>query len=154
MWAVARRPRWIAALVLALAIAGGFAALGQWQLARSIESGVVSEVETEVPVPLEQVATPGGAVPTDAVGQLVEFDATFVPGDAVILVDRLIESNRGCWVVAHAVTGDGASIAVALGWAADEDAAAAAIAQFEASTPPSISLTGSTPFERSSALAE
>ena len=41
MFEVARQPKWIIALVVALAVAGGFAALGQWQLERSIESGVV-----------------------------------------------------------------------------------------------------------------
>ncbi len=137
MFEIARRPRWIAALVLALAIAGGFAALGQWQLARSIESGMASEAESEVAEPLEAVATTGGPLTTDAIGQLVEFEATFVPGDSVVLVDRLTTSERGAWVVAHAVTGDGASVAVALGWAEDEDAAAAAIARFESSTPSS-----------------
>ena len=30
MWRVARRPKWIAALVLALVVAGVFAFLGQW----------------------------------------------------------------------------------------------------------------------------
>lgn len=140
MLAIALRPRWIAALVVALAIAAGFAALGQWQLARSIESGVESETDTEVAVPLQSVATVNGPVATDAVGQFVQFDASFVAGDSVILVDRLIETDRGCWVVVHAVVSDGgsddgASIAVALGWAPDVDAAAAAIAQFESSTP-------------------
>jgi cytochrome oxidase assembly protein ShyY1 len=135
MFQVARRPKWIGALVLALAIAGGFAALGQWQLERSIESGVVSDAQSEVPAPLESIATPNAPLTTDEVGQLVEADLTFVPGDSVILVDRLVESNRGSWAVAHAVTRDGTSIAVALGWAEDEDAAAAAIAEFESSTP-------------------
>ena len=40
---IARRPRWIGALVLALALAAGFAALGQWQLSRSIENAIVAE---------------------------------------------------------------------------------------------------------------
>ncbi len=142
MFEIARRPKWIAALVFALAVVGGFAALGQWQLSRSIEGGEVQGVESEQYVPLESVATTGGPLTTDAVGQLVEFDVTYVPGDSVILVDRLVESERGSWVVAHGVVsgageGDGASIAVALGWVADEDAAAAAIAEFEASTPTS-----------------
>ena len=134
MFEIARRPRWIGALGVALAIAAGFAALGQWQVARSIEDGVVSEAESEVTVPLDTIATINGPLTTDALGQLVEFDATFVPGDSVVLVDRLVTSERGSWVVAHAVTGDGASIAVALGWAADENAAAAAILEFESST--------------------
>ena len=142
MFEVARRPKWIAALIFALAIAAGFAALGQWQLARSVEGGVITDVGSEVTVPLESVATINETLTTDAVGQLVDLDATYVPGDSVILADRLVESDRGYWVVAHAVvsggaTGDGASIAVALGWAADEDAAAVAIAEFESATPSS-----------------
>ncbi len=139
MFEIARRPKWIGALLLALAIAGGFAALGQWQLERSLEGGAVTETESEVAVPLETVATINGPLTTEAVGQLVELDVTYVPGDSVVLSNRLVESERGYWVVAHGVVsggaGDGASIAVALGWAAHEDAAAAAIAQFESSTP-------------------
>ena len=41
------RPRWVAMLVLALAVAAGFALLGQWQLDRAIASGVVVERPTE-----------------------------------------------------------------------------------------------------------
>ena len=37
MWSVARRPRWIAALILALGVAAGFAALGQWQVGRAVQ---------------------------------------------------------------------------------------------------------------------
>ena len=58
MWQVARRPRWIAALVLALGVASAFAALGQWQLARSVEGGQVTEEQTESSVPLTSIAVP------------------------------------------------------------------------------------------------
>ena len=34
VWRVAVRPRWLAALALALVVAAVFAALGQWQLER------------------------------------------------------------------------------------------------------------------------
>src|SRR3954468_15048029 len=101
MLAIALRPKWILALLFALAVAAGFAALGQWQLSRSIESGAVPQVETEQAVPLESVATPNGPLRTDAVGQLVDVEATYVPGDTIVLVDRLIQTDRGSWVVAH-----------------------------------------------------
>ncbi len=122
MWQIARRPRWIGALVLALAIAGAFAALGQWQLARSFESAAPSEVLTEDVVPLETVSTPQQPVFADAIGQQVTVEASFVPGDYVILSDRIndVGSAPGFWVVGHAVAADGASIAVALGWAPTE----------------------------------
>ena len=38
-------------LVLALAVAAGFAALVQWQLARSVATGTVVVRTTETPVP-------------------------------------------------------------------------------------------------------
>ena len=127
VWQIARRPRWIAALILALAIAGGFAALGQWQLERSFESAAPREEQTEVVVPLDTVSQPQHFVPDSATGQLVRVDATFVPGDYVVLSDRINDAGPGYWVVGHAVTAEGASLAVALGWAPSTDAAADAI---------------------------
>jgi len=135
VWAVARRPRWIAALLLALAIAGGFAALGQWQLARSVESAAPREELTEVVVPLDEVSQPQAFVPDSATGQLVSVDAEFIPGDYSVLSDRINTSDPGFWVVGHAVVENGASLAVALGWAATADAASAAIDELESSAP-------------------
>ena len=141
VWQVARRPRWIAALLLALAIAGGFAALGQWQLARSFESAAPRDEQTEVVVPLEKVSQPQQPVPDSATGQLVTVDAQFVAGDYTVLSDRINVSAPGYWVVGHAVAANGASLAVALGWAATEDAAADAVASLD-SAPPDGALTG------------
>ena len=117
------------------AIAAGFAALGQWQLARSVEGGTVSGAESEVPVPSR--AWPRRTHRSRRIcrsGSSSRSTLTFVPGDSVILVDRLIESNRGSWAVAHAKPAT-ARASPSPGWAADEDAAAAAIAEFESSTP-------------------
>lgn len=134
-WAVARRPRWIAALVLSLAIAGGFAALGQWQLERSFESAAPRDEETEKVVPLDTVTQPQQPVLDSATGQRVSVDATFVPGDWVVLSDRINHSGPGYWVTGHALTAEGASLAVALGWAATEDAAADAVHALDAEAP-------------------
>lgn len=141
-WEVARRPRWILALLLALVIAGAFAALGQWQLSRSVESAVAPDQQTEVLVELATVAEPQRPVTTRASGQSVTVVAGFVPGDYVVLSDRINVAGPGYWVVGHAIDADGASLAVALGWAPDRDAAASAIRSLEStaprpSTPPS-----------------
>ncbi len=141
MWAVARRPRWIAALLLALAIAGGFAALGQWQLERSFESAAPRGEQTEVVVPLDDVSQPQTFVPDSATGQLVTVEATFVSGDYTVLSDRINLAAPGFWVVGHALAPNGASLAVALGWAATADAAAEAVRTLEQS-PPDGTLTG------------
>jgi surfeit locus 1 family protein len=126
-WAIARRPRWIAALLLCLAVAGGFAALGQWQLSRSVDTGqVVGAPDTETPVPLTSIAQPQSAVTQPQFGRRVTVSGVLVPGDLVVLTDRDNGAGPGAWLVGHLRTDDGVSLVVALGWAPDADAAAAA----------------------------
>ena len=119
------RPRWIAALLLALAIAAAFALLGQWQLDRAISSGVVVERSTETVQPLTETVSPDGPPAQVAEGQLIRTTGSYVPGDEQIITGRHNGGASGYWVVSHFVTEAGASIAVARGWTADADQAAA-----------------------------
>lgn len=129
------RPRWVLALVLALAAAAGFALLGQWQLERAIASGVVVHRSTEKVLPLEDVVQPDGPARQAATGQKVRVSGTFVPGDDQIIADRFNGGNKGFWVVSHFVaSSDSASIPVARGWAADEASARAAGRKLQADT--------------------
>jgi surfeit locus 1 family protein len=125
-WAVARRPRWIGALLLALAIAAGFSALGQWQLARSVASAPVDLSNTETPVVLSSLAKPGMAVTSTQVGRMVTTSGTLVAGDYVVLSKRLNGGTAGFWLVGHVTTQSGAELAVALGWARTRAQAVAA----------------------------
>ena len=129
-WQIARRPRWIAALALALGVAAAFAALGQWQLERSLETAVVDERDTETPVPLDSIADPQQVMTTEASGRVVTVSGTWVDGDDVIVTGRLsgagdaggadsgAEGEPGDWVVRHFATENGASVAVAVGFVA------------------------------------
>lgn len=126
MWTVARRPKWIAMLVLALAVAAGFAGLGQWQLQRSIDSGTVVERETETIRPLTEVAAPQQAFTEAAAGQLVQAEGEFVAGDFLVLSERFNDGTEGYWVVGQLQTDD-AALAVALGWAPTEERAESVI---------------------------
>lgn len=127
-WAIARRPRWIAALLLCLAIAGGFAALGQWQLSRSVENADVADApDTEVAVPLGSIAEPQTEVTQPQLGRRVTVEGEFVASDFTVLTGRNNGGDAdGAWLVGHLVTGDGVTLAVALGWAPDAASAAAA----------------------------
>jgi len=136
------QPRWIAALLLALAIAAGFAALGQWQLARAISTGEVVERSTEVVQPLTDTLAPDGPPEQIAEGQMVETAGSFVPGDEQLIAERQNGGESGYWVVSHFVTVEGASIAVARGWAADADEAAAAADRLAAEPSTEQPLTG------------
>ena len=113
-------PRWIAALVLSLAIAAGFAALGQWQLGRSVDNAQTVEIDTETAVPLAEIAEPGGGMTETQLGRIVTVSGEFVPADTIVLTGRGDGSgDTGSWLVGHLVTADGVSLAVALGWSAD-----------------------------------
>jgi cytochrome oxidase assembly protein ShyY1 len=124
MWAVARRPRWIALLLLALALAGTFAGLGKWQLQRSIENGKPGPAATETLRSLNAIAKPQSAMPEDLAGQKVRVRGHFAPDDAIVLTGR---SGGGSFqTVGNFVDeGSGASLPVVIGYA---DSRAAALA--------------------------
>jgi surfeit locus 1 family protein len=138
MWSVARRPRWIAMLVLALAVAAGFAALSQWQLARSVATGTVVVRNTETPVALESIAQPQHPVTTASDGQLVTVAGAWAPHDYVLVSDRVNKGASGYWVVGHLVTDDSVGVAVALGWTGSRDRAESVLATLNAGS----SITG------------
>jgi surfeit locus 1 family protein len=138
VWTMARRPRWIAALVAALAIAAAFALLSQWQLGRAIATATVVSYPTEKVIPLTSVAKPQSGVTDRAAGQMVSVDGSIVPGDATVVSSRINFGKTGYWVVAHVVTSTGPSLALALGWAETQkqaEAVAAGIVGSAASTP-------------------
>ena len=115
-WDVAKRPKWLGALVLALAIAAVFAGLGQWQWERSFSGVNVPQRATEEPVPLEAVATPQEIITTDASGRMVSVTCRIVPGDDTWAVERRLAEGNGDWLIRHCQTEDGSSLAVAVGW--------------------------------------
>ncbi|TFD32603.1 SURF1 family protein [Cryobacterium cryoconiti] len=131
------RPRWLLALLLALAIAAAFALLGRWQLERAIASGEVVERSTETVQPLDAALQPDGPPREAATGQLVTVDGSYLPGDETLISERLNGGELGFWVVSRFETAATASvpvstIAVARGWAASEAEARAAIEELAA----------------------
>lgn len=151
---VMRRPRWIAALVLALAVAGGFAWLGRWQLGHAVTLEHDDSVHSETARPISGVTGPGESVTDRAAGMVVTLDGSLVPGDFRVVEQRTNGGRIGSWVTAHLVvsadvdsadvdsTGvdstdaDDASaighLAVAIGWAPTTADAERAIAGLEA----------------------
>jgi cytochrome oxidase assembly protein ShyY1 len=142
-----RRPRWIGVLLIALAIAAGFAYLGKWQLTRAVEARQVGPQITETVHPLEKVLHPGTAIANDRVGQLVTVSATTVPADYTLIQDRDNNSGRrGWWVVGHAIVSEGpdagAHLAVARGFTASRAVALETQRQLAASDPETLELSG------------
>lgn len=121
MWAVARRPKWIAALIGALAVAAVFAALGQWQWERSFANVNVPTRDTENPVALTDVATPQSTITTDASGRMVLAECDVVADDDLWVSDRVLPQGRGDWLIRHCRTPEGHSLALAVGWLSADD---------------------------------
>lgn len=126
------RGRWIAVLCACLVVAGVFAFLGQWQLERAIDTDPVPTGVTEEVRPLTDVVGPGEYLPEPYVGQRVETEGTWVPGDFLVVSSRFNDGDEGYWVTGQLRVADRTSIAVALGWAPDRESADAAAADLEA----------------------
>ena len=131
------RPRSLGMLLLALVLAATFAALGQWQLGRAVQSGTVIVRPTETVRQLSAIAKPQSQQTDASVGQLVTTSGSWVARDFRVIGDRLNRGEKGYWVVGHAVVDEpsGASLAVGLGWTKDEATARQAAARLAADPP-------------------
>lgn len=126
------RPRWLALLALCLVVAGVFAWLGQWQLARALDTSATTPGATEQVLPIAQVVDPGEYLNAPLEGQKVEVRGHFVADDFIVVTQRMNGDEQGFWVTGQfrvADTAQPTSIAVAIGWAPTlqkaQDAAAA-----------------------------
>lgn len=130
----ALRPRWLALLVLVLALASVFAALGSWQLDRARRPDPAAT--PAAPVPIGQVLQPQQQVEAEALTAPVVATGTYEPARVRVVVDQERDGRRGAWVVVPLVVeaaaggaGDAARLAVVLGWTPDpQPAAVAAVA--------------------------
>ncbi|MDZ8170882.1 SURF1 family protein [Microbacterium xanthum] len=124
------RPQWLGVLGLCLVVAGVFAWLGQWQLARAIDMQPLPEGVTEQVQPIDEVVPPGEYLPEPLVGQRVTVTGEFVADDFVIVSSRFNDGVEGYWVTGQfrvATADEPTSVAVAVGWAATVEQALAAM---------------------------
>lgn len=122
------RRQWMGVLLLCLVVAGVFAWLGQWQLERAIETDPPPPGITEQVQPLAEVLEPGVYLPEPLVGQRVETSGSWVADDFLVVSHRFNDGVEGYWVTGQLRVAERTSIAVAIGWAPDRDAADAAAA--------------------------
>ncbi len=125
MLKTALKPRWIAALVLALALSTVFVLLSQWQFSSSQSEPPPPPGETETVKPLTDVFEPGVPMMAATADQMVSLDGRFVPDEQVLVQGRLQDGDSGLWVV-DAFTVDGVEqfredvvIPVVRGWIKD-----------------------------------
>ena len=125
------RPQWILALIAALAVAAGFAWLGQWQLGVAVQNSAKDSVaSSEQPRPMAELTKPGIAVSDHVGGMVVTTTGVLNRASTLVVENRTNFGAQGAWVVGEVQVdqGDGtfARLAVALGWAPSAEKAAAA----------------------------
>ncbi len=123
MLRTALRPKWLALLALALALASGFAWLGSWQLDRSRTESTERALRAEAartPVPLTEVLVPQQALAGEAGTATVLVDGDLDADLARLSPRRELEGRSGAWVVVPVEVGTGggdvARLPVVLGW--------------------------------------
>lgn len=136
------RPWWIGMLGFALLVAAVFAWLGQWQLARAIDTNPPPPGMTEEVRPLAEVVEPGAYLPEPLVGQRVSVSGQWVAEDFLVVSSRYNDGEEGYWVTGQLRTAERTSLAVALGWAADRATADAAVSALAARGAVPAELTG------------
>jgi cytochrome oxidase assembly protein ShyY1 len=113
---VARRPKWVGGLFLALAMAAICALLAQWQLGRSFEQAATELTQT-VAKPIDSLIRPGQPMQPYSVGSLAEANVMLDLQNIYVVGNRVQQNGQvGYWVVANSRTIDGSSLAVALGF--------------------------------------
>lgn len=99
MLKTALKPRWILALILAMAIASVFVLLSQWQFSRSQDAAPPPPSTTERVQPLEEVFRPGVPMMATVADQIVSMEGRFLPDTRVLVQTRLQDDSEGFWIV-------------------------------------------------------
>jgi hypothetical protein len=125
-WDIARRPKWITGLLVALAVAAVFSLLMQWQLSRTFNTVGVS-VEESAPRPLAELIVPNQPIDKPVYDRLAIFESTIDSENSFIVGGRLQldadgSTRTGYWLVANSLVQD-ASLTLAIGFSEDLDAA-------------------------------
>lgn len=114
-----RRPRWIIATVVVVALAGVFIRLGFWQLDRLEERRMVNSVGEErinaAPVELGTL-TGTGADPETIEHRRVTAIGEFDPAEEVLIRSQVELGQAGFHVITPLILDDGSAVLVNRGW--------------------------------------
>ncbi|WP_030014955.1 SURF1 family protein [Curtobacterium sp. S6] len=128
MLKLAFTPRWLGALVLALALATGFMLLSQWQLGSADSHQINADPAKETVQPLDKVAKPLSPVLASQADSMVSVTGHYVEHSSRLVENRVNDGTKGYWVVSQLQTdqtaGQGSekySVAVARGFTTNSD---------------------------------
>ncbi|MFM7030252.1 MAG: SURF1 family cytochrome oxidase biogenesis protein [Micrococcales bacterium] len=140
---VARRPRWIGALFIAMGVAVICALLAQWQAERSIEAPAISVADQQAAIAnakdISLVVQPGRTPSGSAVGTQVKAMATLNPSLVWVVSHRIQrDGTRGFWVLGTYADASGHYIVAPLGFTASKQQALAVQARVQHTMVPQV----------------
>jgi cytochrome oxidase assembly protein ShyY1 len=117
---VAIRPKWIGALILALAVAAAFAGMAQWQADRTFRYVPKAPIDKPM-IPLSELAETTSPFLAPQADRLVSVEATPMPEQCYVVSNRIQldgqgGSKSGFWLVRPATTAEGKLVTLAFGW--------------------------------------
>ncbi|HET7357547.1 MAG TPA: SURF1 family protein [Nocardioidaceae bacterium] len=119
----------LAIAATAAAVLLGLWQYGVWQSARQEKANVLAHA---APVPLSTLMTADSPYPGDAVGRPVRFAGTWLPGETLLVQNRLMHGERGYWAVTPVAvcratcTSSDPAMLVVRGWTSDPEQVPAA----------------------------
>ena len=118
---LARTPRWLGILALAIVLAIGCIVLGRWQLDRTLSILDAERAAQQAPIAVEQVVSAEG-LPNESIGRPVIARGTYVAGAQFAILQRSLDGRAGVWMLAPLRLADGSIIGVLRGWLPAADA--------------------------------
>jgi surfeit locus 1 family protein len=116
-WSLARKPKWLAGLAVAILVAVVFSVLMQWQLSRTFNLVGVEVSESE-PRPLTELLRPG-PMTQNVYDRLATAEVELDPANSYVVANRLQldqgEQRSGYWLISNS-NHEGASLTLALGF--------------------------------------
>lgn len=120
--AVVLSPRWLLALLAAIAFAAACIPLGLWQWTRTQDIVESERSALLAPVDVREVTRPGEQVSGGDVGRTVLATGEYEQAGQVLIAERSIDGEAGLWVWTPLRLDDGSAVGVLRGWLPDETA--------------------------------
>lgn len=123
------KPRWLALLVVVIAVDVAFVILGLWQLSVAKDEGrkeMLANAHNLAPVPLDEVVGPHQPFAPEFSNRPVIVEGSYLPEQQVVIEDRLLDDRNGVWIVTPLRTArTGALVPVLRGFVPADSPAAA-----------------------------
>lgn len=120
--AVVLSPRWLLALLAAIAFAAACIPLGLWQWTRTQDIVESERSALLAPVDVREVTRPGEEVSGGDVGRSVLATGEYEQDGQVLITERSVDGEPGVWVWTPLRLADGSAVGVLRGWLPDADA--------------------------------